>query len=160
MSSKQTRRMLAAAQKTFDDMKAKSNERYKEQAEQENTIKLFKKAIVFEDKLLTEDTWLLKLHGEHVYLYGMPDAFPKLRKLLFDGFYHHISFTLTPSVHIRYDDGEISLALIDDKALDFLKAEGIRVNVGYMGAGIKKLEERLMLLKELKCRFKGMEDDS
>lgn len=158
MSSEQVRKQLIGAELAFEKMKADSRERYKEQAAQEDAIKLFKAAIILEEKLLAEDTWLLKLHGEHVYLYSMPDAFPKLRILLFDGYCHHTAFSLTPSVNIRYDDGELTIGVEDSKALDFLKNEGVKVNIGYMEGGIAKLKERLEFLEGLKLMFKDMED--
>ena len=153
----QLRKQLEGAETTFDKMKVSSRKRYEEQADQEGTIKMFKKAIMFEEKLLAEDTWLLKLHGEHIYLSAMHDTFPKLRELLFGGFCHHIAFTLTPSVTIRYDDGDLSMAVQDSKALDFLKNEGVKVNLGHIGGGIAKLKERLDFLEGLKLMFDGME---
>ena len=155
--SKQLRKRLMGAETTFDKMKVESRGLYEEQVEQEDTIKKFKKAILFDEKLLAEDTWLLKLSGEHIYLSALHGTFPKLKELLFGGFCHHTAFPLTPSVTIWYDDGDLSMRVQDSKALDFLENEGVKVNLGHIGGGIAKLKERLDFLEGLKLMFADME---
>ena len=155
--SKQLRRSLEIAQTVFNDMKSKSQDRYREQAAQEDAIKMFMKSIMFEEKLLTESTWLLKLHGEHVRLHAMPGTFSKLRELIFSDCWSHTAFKLTPDVSLLYDDGDLSIIIENGKALDFLKNEGVKVNIGYIGAGMKELEKKLTFLKGLQLMFKDME---
>ena len=108
---------------------------------------------IFRSGALTESYWKTSDHGDSIGLYSDTRRHKKLAELFEDNYHCSSDFK---AWSIYFNDGEISLSFKDsEKALDFVKLYGLKINLSEIEKSLLRLSEQKEKIEKFVDKIKA-----
>ena len=124
------------------------DELYKKMSVIDEEIAELKKTYMFENNLLCEGVWNIRINAEKFSLYSTNEVFKKLSDTLQSD--HHQKIKINDFTDLHFDDWDIYLDFSDiPKAKKFIKRYGIKLNDKKIRSEIKDLNKTIQDLQNV-----------